>query len=60
MQYKITFKHTIIGILLIVFTVGCASVRLRSFQDPEYRGKQFERVIVEAKFQDLAKREKFE
>ena len=49
------------GLLLIVILLsGCASTKMRSFVDPDFRDKVYDRILIAPMYTDLEQREKAE
>ncbi|MFQ5424936.1 MAG: hypothetical protein ACE5F9_13280 [Phycisphaerae bacterium] len=42
---------------IVILLSGCASTKMRSFVDPDFRGKVYERVLIAPMYTDLEQRE---
>jgi hypothetical protein len=50
-------RGVIAGTIFCLLTIGCVSTDLKAFRDPDFAGKKYQRILVQAGFSDLNMRE---
>ncbi len=54
------FAAFLVGLVIVVFIVSCASTKMTSFRDPAFQSVSFNRILVVANTSDLEWRRKIE